>query len=283
MLSGDLDAKWSAVQRKDRDWDGEFVFAVRTTGIFCRPSCPARTPMRKNVDYFDTHDDARTAGFRDCKRCNPAGISLEHRHVDTILCACRTIGASEVPLDTAALARAARLGEAHFCRLFRATTGVTPREYFLAGRAVRLASALTMAHNVTDAIYAAGFASPSRFYDAAAAEFGMAPRAFRRGGSGELIRYGTAQTCVGHLLVGAAQTGLCAIEIGMSPDALVAGLRARFPNAEIVADDGRFNDWIAGVLAQVPTPEAFRDLPDDVCKIAFQRRVWKALHQSYHA
>ena len=269
--------RWAAVQRRDAAFDGEFVYAVRTTGVFCRPSCPSRPALRRNVSFHDTTHLAEAAGFRACRRCRPQDPPADQRRRDRVMAACARLDASEagVPLET--LAAEAGLTARHFHRLFKAATGVSPKAYFMAVRARRAHAALRDAPSVTEAIFDAGFASSSRFYGADGAALGMTPSAFRAGGTGERIRWAVVPSALGSLLVAATDRGVCAIEFGETAAALEARLSTRFPQAVLEAGDPPFHDWVHRVLAHIERPREVLDLPLDVQGTAFQRQVWAAL------
>lgn len=269
MSSVDPDLAWAAFQRRDRSADGRFVGAVRTTGIYCKPSCPARHPRRENVRFYPDGEAARTAGFRACLRCRPDEVGRDRTAVAE---AAVVLDAGETPSLSEL---AARVGYAphHFQRLFTRAMGVSPAAYARALRASRAAEALTEEKSVTDAIYEAGYAAPSRFYDQAAPRLGMSPSAWARGGAGVTIRWTVADTSLGGLLVAATDKGLCRVSF----DEDEAALRARFPHAAVEPGGEALADLAARVVAQVESPERDADLPLDVRGTAFQEAVWRAL------
>ncbi len=269
--------RWDAVLRRDAAHDGAFVYAVRTTGVYCRPSCASRPARRGNVSFFDTPAAAASAGFRACRRCRPDAPPLAERHRALVLDACAALERSESGIALDALAGAAGMTPRHFHRVFKATVGVSPKAYFAALRTRRAHEALRAAPRVTDAIYDAGFGSSSRFYGDAGASLGMSPSAFRAGGAGERIRWAVEPCALGAVLVAATEQGVCAIEFGDAPPVLVARLRERFPRAALVDGDPGFRDWVARVLAFVERPRDALELPLDVQGTAFQRQVWEAL------
>ncbi len=273
------DAKWAAVVARDKQADGEFFYSVRTTGVFCRPSCGARLARRENVAFHTDMAAAERAGFRPCKRCKPDQGALDARHAALVTAACRRIEAAEVPPSLETLAAEAGLSPHYFHRLFRSVTGVTPRGYASARRAERVRDALPEAQSVTSAFYDAGFNSNGRFYAHADALLGMKPAAFRAGGKAESIRFAVAQCSLGALLVAATSRGLCAISLGDDPDALVRELQDRFPKAELVGADAEFERWVAQVVGFVESPHIGLSLPLDVRGTAFQQRVWQALRE----
>jgi AraC family transcriptional regulator, regulatory protein of adaptative response / methylated-DNA-[protein]-cysteine methyltransferase len=252
--SSSEDPRWRAVERRDRAADGTFVYSVRTTGVYCRPSCAARLPRRENVAFHESCAEAERAGFRPCKRCRP----------------------EETP-SLAALARAAGLSRFHFHRVFKTVTGVTPKAYADAHRGKRVRAELNQSGTVTEAIYGAGFNSSGRFYAAAPGVLGMTPTQFRAGGGGNVIRFAVGECSLGAILVAATEKGVCAIELGTDPDALVRGLQDRFPNARFVGGDPAFELTVARVVGFVEAPGQGLDLPLDIRGTAFQQRVWKAI------
>ena len=275
------DARWQAVASRDRRADGVFVFAVRTTGIYCRPSCPARTAKRTNMVFLDSPEEARRQGFRPCKRCRPDDAAGDTLEVQAVTAAARLIdravetGEPVPPLQ--ALADRAGFSKYHFHRMFKGALGVTPKAYEAALRSRRMTAALTDDASVTEAIYDAGYSSSSRFYETATARLGMAPKAHRRGGAGEHIRYALATCSLGLVLVATTDRGVCAIQFGDDRAALVEGLKARFANAILVAGDDGFADLVDRVVALVERPGIGHDLPLDLRGTAFQERVWQAL------
>jgi AraC family transcriptional regulator of adaptative response/methylated-DNA-[protein]-cysteine methyltransferase len=270
----DPDHAWAAFERRDRRFDGHFVGAVKTTGIYCRPSCPARHPRRENVTFFRDGAEARAAGFRACKRCSPDNVARDER---AVLDAIAAIKAAEEPLTLAELATAADYSPSHFQRIFSAQTGLSPATYARALRDERARAALTSEGNVTDAIYEAGYSAPSRFYDNTRGKMGMAPSAWADGGRGTIIRWGVVDTSLGRMLVAATERGVCRLSF----DEDETDLRARFPNAELVEGGAEFarllDEVVASVEAPGDAPEGFAHIPLDVKGTAFQEACWKAL------
>lgn len=277
----DDDACWQAVSARDPSSDDLFVYGVMTTGVYCRPSCPARRPRRENVRFFPSPADARQAGLRPCKRCTPDGPGDAERRAELVARACRVVDDAvaegrELPaLDE--LAVHVGMSPHHFHRVFRAETGITPKAYADARRAERVRSALHDQAPVTDAIYAAGFASSSRFYASAAARLGMTPTQFRSGGKGVDVRFAVASCSLGAVLVAATERGVCAIELGDDPDELVRLFQDRFHAARLYGGDERFEALVAQVAAVVEGTSSGHDLPLDIRGTAFQQRVWQAL------
>ncbi|WP_019906726.1 bifunctional DNA-binding transcriptional regulator/O6-methylguanine-DNA methyltransferase Ada [Methylobacterium sp. 77] len=271
--------RWAALAARDEAADGRFVYAVRTTGVYCRPSCAARAARRENVSFHATCAEAEAAGFRACKRCRPNEPSLDARRAEAIARACRLIDEAEAVPRLDALAKAAGLSAFHFHRVFRTVTGVTPKAYAAARRAQGLAAGLRQANSVTQAIYGAGYASLSQFYADAAERLGMAPKVYRSGGEGVAIRFAIGQCALGAILVAATGKGVCAILLGDDPDILARDLQDRFPKAELIGGEPTFEAWMAQVVGFVEAPARGLDLPLDIGGTAFQQRVWTALRK----
>jgi AraC family transcriptional regulator of adaptative response/methylated-DNA-[protein]-cysteine methyltransferase len=272
--------RWIAVCDKISAAEGVFWFAVTTTGVYCRPTCRSRRPLRKNVRFFDSPEAAESAGFRPCKRCQPrqAAPSLQSEYAQAIEQACALIQHGDPAPTLSELAAAAGMSRYHFQRVFKGRTGVSPKQYAMAVRHQRAAQTLQTADSVTTALYDAGYASGGHFYTESADALGMTPGAYRGGAAGETIRYGLATCYLGWVLAAATGRGLCAIELGDDPDKLVDALHARFPNAEVMHDLA-FNDWMAQIIAFLDAPEHGLALPLDIQGTAFQRRVWAALRE----
>ena len=274
------DDRWQAVVHRDRQADGVFYFSVRTTGVFCRPSCAARLPRRENVAFHATPDDARAAGFRPCKRCRPTEPPLSERHAQVVAQACRTIEGSETPPSLDDLARQAALSPHHFHRIFKVIAGVTPKAYADAHRGQRVRENLGRADTVTEAIYDAGFNSGGRFYAQSDQVLGMTPTRFRRGGERTTIRFAVGQSSLGAVLVAATDKGVCAILLGDDPDALARSLQDCFPRAQLIGADAEFEAVVAKAVGLVERPNVGFDLPLDIQGTAFQQRVWAALRRT---
>lgn len=269
--------RWAAVLARDPAADGSFLYAVRTTGVYCHPSCAARPARRENVRFYRTPAEAEAAGFRPCLRCRPTEEPLGRRQAAAIAQACRAIEAAEEMPELDDLAALAGMSRFHFHRVFKAVTGVTPNGYARAQRAERVRDELQRSPTVTAAIYDAGFNSNGRFYADAGKVLGMRPTDFRKGGEGRSIRFAVAQCSLGAILVAASETGICAILLGDDPETLVRDLQDRFPNATFSGGDAGFEAWVAQVVAFVEAPRLGLDLPLDVRGTAFQQRVWQAL------
>jgi len=266
------DEAWSAVQARDRRFDGRFVIGVLTTGIYCRPSCAARQPKRENVRFFADGAAARAAGLRACKRCSPDDVSRDER---AVLAAIEAIKASEEPLALAGLAEDAGYSVAHFQRLFTRATGLSPAAYARALRRERAGEALSGGGRVTDAIYEAGYSGPSRFYADNGERLGMAPSAWRDGGRGVTIHWAVVPTSLGRMLVGATEKGVCRLSF----DEGVEALARRFPNAELVEGGEDFAHLLEQVVAAVEAPGLPNAVPLDVRGTAFQEAVWAELRK----
>lgn len=271
--------RWDAVTRRDRSADGHFYYSVRTTGVYCMPSCASRPALRRNVAFHATRAEAEAAGFRACKRCKPDTGGLAASHAAGVARACRLIETSEQMPDLDALATEAGMSRFHFHRVFKSTTGLTPKAYSAARQADRVREELPRSGTVTDAIYGAGFNSNGRFYAKAAEVLGMTPAKFRAGGTGESIRFAVGECSFGSILVASTAQGICAITLGDDPDALLHDLQDRFPKARLIGGDSEFEQHVAKVVGFVEAPALGLDLPLDVRGTAFQQRVWQALRE----
>ncbi len=271
------DPRWARVAARDKGADGLFWYAVATTGVYCRPSCPSRPANPRNVRFFAAPAAAEAAGFRPCRRCNPNGLSIQAENAVIVAKACRSIEQAGQPPSLAALAAAADLSPSHFHRLFKSATGVTPKAYADACRAARVRQELGAAGSVTQAIYGAGFQSNGRFYAASASLLGMTPGRYRSGGAGEELRFAVGQCFLGAILVAASGKGVAAILLGDDPDALARDLQDRFPRASLIGGDAGFEALVAQAVGLVEAPGLGLDLPLDVRGTAFQQRVWQAL------
>ncbi len=273
MLTKTIDsgAAWAAFEQRDRAHDGRFVGAVRTTGIYCKPSCPARHPKRENVVFYADGAAARAAGFRACMRCRPDEVGRDR---EAVAKAVRLIEqAEEMPL-LADLAAAVGYAPHHFQRLFARDLGVSPSAYARGLRARRAEHHLQEDKSVTEALYEAGYAAPSRFYADAGERLGMTPSAWRDGGRGAVIRFVTTESPLGPLLIAATEKGICRLTFGEGEGAL----RRKFPNADIRPDDGTISPWVAAALTQIERPSDHQ-LPLDVRGTAFQEKVWAELRK----
>ncbi|MBJ7222013.1 MULTISPECIES: bifunctional DNA-binding transcriptional regulator/O6-methylguanine-DNA methyltransferase Ada [unclassified Brenneria] len=271
------DPRWLAVLARNKAADGHFIYAVKTTGVYCAPSCASRRPRRENVVFFATADQAQAAGFRPCKRCRQGGISREAQQAEQIVRACRMIEQTEKPPALDALAKAVGLSRFHFHRLFKSITGVTPKHYAKAHRQQQLRQRLTKDHAITDAILDAGYSDTGRFYAESNAQLGMTPTTFQHKGLGMTIYFAVGACSVGDILVAESERGICAILLGDDAQQLVNALQDMFANAQLVGGDAAFEQRVAQVVGFVDAPEIGLALPLDIRGTAFQRRVWQAL------
>ena len=276
----ELDPRWPAVVARDRTADGTFVYSVKTTGVYCRPSCGSRRPNPVNVRFHLTTADAERAGFRACQRCRPTGPSAQAQQAAMIAEVCRAIESADTVPHLHELARIAGLSPHHFHRVFKSAMGVTPRDYAAAHRARRVREELARKNGtVTDAIYEAGFSSSGRFYETSRQRLGMTPTAYRAGGTDAEIKFAVAECSLGSVLVAQSDKGVCAILLGDDPDRLVRELQDSFPRATLVGGDRAFEKTVATVVGFVERPSGSLDLPLDVRGTAFQQRVWQALRK----
>jgi AraC family transcriptional regulator of adaptative response/methylated-DNA-[protein]-cysteine methyltransferase len=270
--------RWNAVLVRDVRLDGVFVYAVRSTGIYCRPSCPARRPAREQVLFFDVPDAAEQAGFRACRRCRPREDDRRAAQAELVQRACRWIeSSSDGPPSLAVLGAQLGISPYHLHRVFTRLVGITPRQYADACRLERLKAQLREGEDVTTALYEAGYSSSARVYERSAEQFGMTPGTYGRGGRGMSIRYTIADCPLGRLLVGATEKGICAVSLGDDDTALAAWLAAEYPAAEIRPDTGRLGQWVGALVSHLSGREPHLGLPVDVRATAFQRQVWEAL------
>ncbi len=258
---------------------GYAVYAATTTGIYCRPSCPAKRPRPENVRYFESNEAAERAGFRPCKRCKPDLADPGGRQREAVARACALIEAAEEAPDLVAIAAASGMSRHHFHRVFKSITGLTPGAYGKAVRERRALAGLAKGGTVTEAIYNAGYGSSSRFYETIAPKLGLKPSAFAKGGTGEAVFFAVGECSLGSLLVAATAKGVCAIELGDSPEDLVEGFQDRFPNADLKGDDPDFERLISEVAGIVDEPWRPLEIPLHVRGTAFQHKLWRALQE----
>ncbi|HIZ50917.1 MAG TPA: bifunctional DNA-binding transcriptional regulator/O6-methylguanine-DNA methyltransferase Ada [Candidatus Pseudomonas excrementavium] len=274
------EARWQAVQARDARADGHFVYAVRTTGVYCRPSSSARLPKRENVEFFHSPTAAEAAGYRPSRRVQGDRTAATAERSALIAQACRLIESAQTPPRLDELAAHAGLSHSHFHRVFKAETGLTPKAYSSAYRAHRLREELNTANGtVTDAIYGAGFNSNSRFYESSAQVLGMRAREYRAGGAGAVIRFAIGQCSLGAILVAQSHQGICAILLGDDPERLVRDLQDQFSRAQLIGGDEDFEQLVAQVVGFIEAPAVGLNLPLDVRGTAFQQRVWQALRE----
>jgi len=269
--------RWEAVTHRDKAAADAFVYSVATTGVYCRPSCPARLARRENVAFHGTPKDAERAGFRACKRCKPKDASARRQQAAIVAKACKLMVEAEEPLSLETLAKAIGMSPWHFHRTFKAVTGLTPKAYSAAHRAKRMREELSRQGTVTSAIYNSGFNSNGRFYAESNQRLGMKPTEFKAGGQGATIRFAAGECSLGSIVVAVSELGICSIALGSDPNTLVKELQDRFPNAELIGSDKQFERIVARVVALVENPSAGLELPLHVQGTAFQQRVWKAL------
>jgi AraC family transcriptional regulator of adaptative response/methylated-DNA-[protein]-cysteine methyltransferase len=268
----DPDTAWAAFMRRDRTWDGRVIGAVSTTGVYCKPSCPARRPKREHVTFFFSGAEARAAGFRACKRCKPDEVGRDREAVAN---AVKFIEAAEEAPTLAEIAYAVGYAPHHFQRLFKRDLGVSPAEYAKAVRNRRTEAALKANGRVTDAVYDAGYAAPSSFYNDAKERLGMTPSAWRGGGRGHVIRWTTFDSPLGQMFIAATGKGICRLTFDDSEESL----NRLFPHATIVKDEGGLKELVEGALKAIERPLAAPDLPIDVAGTAFQEAVWRELRK----
>jgi AraC family transcriptional regulator, regulatory protein of adaptative response / methylated-DNA-[protein]-cysteine methyltransferase len=268
----DADTAWAAFMRRDRSWDGRMIGAVKTTGIYCKPSCPARRPKRENVEFFATGDEARAAGYRACLRCKPDEVGRDR---EAVAKAVKLIEQAEEAPALDELASAVGYAPHHFQRIFKRDLGVSPAEYARGLRNRRTEAALKANGRVTDAVYDAGYSGPSSFYSDAKERLGMTPSAWRNGGRGETIRWTHFDSPLGRMLIAATRKGICRLTFDDSD----TSLRRLFPHATIVEDAGGLRELVEGALAAIESPLAACELPIDVAGTAFQEAVWRELRK----
>jgi AraC family transcriptional regulator, regulatory protein of adaptative response / methylated-DNA-[protein]-cysteine methyltransferase len=273
------DPRWAAVVAKDSQADGTFFYSVKTTGVYCRPSCAARLARPENINFHVSCADAERAGFRPCKRCQPDQPSRAEQAAAKVTAACRMIEESATLPTLAELAEHACVSNYHFHRMFKQVTGLTPRGYAVARRDERLRSRLGAGASVTNAIFDAGYNANSRFYESADRVLGMTPTSYRSGGANTQIRFAVGQCALGAILVAQSERGVCAILMGDDPNALVLDLQDRFPRAALIGGDAGFEELVAKVVGMVEAPGVGLDLPLDVRGTAFQQRVWQVLRE----
>lgn len=268
----DADTAWAAFMRRDRAWDGRVIGAVKTTGIYCKPSCPARRPKREHVEFFSTGEEARAAGYRSCLRCRPDEVGRDR---EAVARAVELIEQAEEAPTLDEVASAVGYAPHHFQRIFKRDLGVSPAQYARGLRNRRTEAALKANGRVTDAVYDAGYSGPSSFYSDAKERLGMTPSAWRDGGRGETIRWTHFDSPLGEMFIAATSKGICRLTFDDSE----ASLRRLFPRATVVKDDGGMRELVEGALEAIEQPLAMPDLPIDVAGTAFQEAVWKELRR----
>jgi AraC family transcriptional regulator of adaptative response/methylated-DNA-[protein]-cysteine methyltransferase len=267
---------WDAVAARDRSMDGAFYYAVLSTGVYCRPSCPSKRPRRENVVFFRAREAAERAGFRPCKRCKPDAAAAD-ANAELVEKVCRHIDAHPgEPVTLEALGRALGMSPFYLQRTFKALTGITPRAYSDSRRLDSLKAGLREGHSVTRSLYDAGYGSSSRLYENASAQLGMTPSRYRKHGAGVTIRYTIAPSPIGQMLLAATERGICSIQFGDSTATLEGRLRAEYPQAEISRSDRKLMDQVRAIR-EIIDGHSSRSLPLDIQATAFQRRVWEEL------
>jgi AraC family transcriptional regulator of adaptative response/methylated-DNA-[protein]-cysteine methyltransferase len=275
MSSENQDRRWQAVLARDASRDGVFVFAVTSTGVYCRPSCPSRRPRRDRVRFFSRPDEAELAGFRACLRCRPRDPDSRTKTVESI-CQFLQQHVNE-PVRLAELGERFGMNPFHLQRVFKSVVGVSTREYADAIRMKSFKTQLRSGQSVTDAIYEVGFGSSSRLYERSGPQLGMTPASYQRGGKGVFIRYTTLDSPVGRMLLAATDHGVCAISFGDSDGILLEGLRREFPDATLRRGEVVLRRWVRALLEQLHGERPLPQLPLDIRATAFQRRVWEHL------
>ena len=271
------DPRWASIRARDSQADGQFYYSVKTTGVYCKPSCASRPARPENVQFHATRAEAEKAGFRPCKRCKPDQPSLVEQHAVTVAKVCRFIENSETLPSLDDLAAHAGLSTYYFHHVFKAMTGLTPKAYAAAHRARRIRNELGRSDTVTNAIYGAGYSSNSRFYEKSNQVLGMTPSNYRAGGVDTDIRFAIGECSLGSILVAKSERGVCAIYLGDDPDALAHDLQDQFPRSNLIGGDSEFEQLVAKVVGFVEAPGLGLELPLDIRGTAFQQRVWRAL------
>jgi AraC family transcriptional regulator of adaptative response/methylated-DNA-[protein]-cysteine methyltransferase len=273
------DPRWARIVARDKTVDGHLWYSVSTTGVYCRPSCPSRTANPKNVQLYDSLERARATGFRPCRRCNPDGPSIECENAALVAQACRIIEEGDEEPSLVELADAIGRSPSYFHRVFKATTGLTPKEYATADRAKKVREGLASGNTVTETIYDAGFNSSGRFYEKSTGMLGMTPSQYRAGGANEEIKFAVGQTSLGAILVASSKKGVASILLGDDPEELVRNLQDRFPKARLIGADRDYEALVARVVGFVERPGIGLNLPLDIRGTAFQQRVWQVLQE----
>lgn len=273
------DPRWLAIMARDASANGSFVYAVKTTGIFCLPSCPSRHPKIENVLFFADNQNAITAGFRACQRCKPDHLPLDVKQLNLVADLCRFIVDAEQAPTLDELSEYASLSRYYLHRLFKVVTGLTPKAYAKANRVKRVRSGLAQGKNISAAAYEAGYQSNSRFYAEAKQSLGMYPKKFRSGGKDIKIYFALGECSLGSVLVAQSEHGICAISLGDDPNVLLQELQEQFSNATLIGGDANYETTVAQVIGFIEQPHATFDLPLDIRGTIFQQKVWQALQK----
>jgi AraC family transcriptional regulator, regulatory protein of adaptative response / methylated-DNA-[protein]-cysteine methyltransferase len=280
MLPDSRDEFWTAVLSKDRTYDGQFVFAVSSTHIYCRPSCPSRRPKRENVSFFALPAAAEKAGFRACLRCHPDDVQTKDPQVEMVQRVCRLIESSEgEPVTLDSLSEQVGVSSFHLQRTFKSIMGMSPSDYAETRRVNKFKQGVQAGEKITSAMYDAGFGSSSRLYELASSQLGMTPATYGKGGRGAVIRYAIGDSPLGRLLVASTEKGVCSVRLGDSDDALTTELKQEFSAAEILLDESRLRPALTAVLDHLNDRTPRIDLPLDIRATAFQRQVWEQLQK----
>ncbi|MEP6570411.1 MAG: bifunctional DNA-binding transcriptional regulator/O6-methylguanine-DNA methyltransferase Ada [Acidobacteriota bacterium] len=278
LLPDDQEAQWQAVVTRDARCDGQFVFAVSSTGIYCRPSCPSRRPHRERVSFFQLPEQAEQAGFRACLRCHPREALARDPQIQIAQAVCRLIDENDgEPLTLAALSKKLGVSSFHLQRTFKSVMGITPKDYADTSRVNRFKQGVRKGDGITNAIYDAGFGSSSRLYENASAQLGMTPATYGKGGRGAVISYALVETTLGRLLVAATSKGVCSVMLGDSDESLKADFLKEFPAAEIRHDENALRASVDAIVEHLKRKSPHIDLPLDIRATAFQRQVWQQL------
>ncbi len=278
LLADDDTARWNAVLLKDSSRDGQFVFAVSSTGIYCRPSCPSRRPRPENVSFFQLPEAAERAGYRACLRCRPKETRVADNHVEMAQRVCKLIEESDgEPTTLAKLSQAVGVSPFHLQRTFKSVMGITPSQFAEECRIRKFRTGVRTGGAITQAIYDAGYGSSSRLYEGAASQLGMTPATYGRGGRGAVINYTVVKCHLGHLLVAATSKGVCSVKLGDTPEQLANDLAKEFPSAKIDRDEQSLQPSVRAVVDYLSYKTPHIDLPLDIQATAFQRQVWEQL------
>ena len=273
------EARWTALEKRDREADGFFYYGVTSTSIVCRPGCSSRLPLRSNVVFFNTCQDALNQGFRPCKRCKPEKNNVAAARADLVIQACRHIEQAENPPTLMDLAERAGLSSSHFHRLFKKIVGVTPKQYTITHQVERFRNNILSGHSVTEAIYQSGFSSSSRAYEKSNSRLGMKPGDLKKGGAAIAIKYGISRCFLGWVIVAASNRGICCIEFGDSPDEVIQLMHQRFPKARLINADEGFNSLINEIVGFIKQPNKDFQIPLDIQGTVFQQKVWAILRE----
>ncbi len=278
LLPDDTQAQWQAVLTRDARCDGQFVFAVSSTSIYCRPSCPSRRPHRERVTFFQLPEQAEQAGFRACRRCHPRNARAREPQIQMAQEVCRMIDENGgEPITLATLSEQLGVSSFHLQRTFKSIMGITPKDYAETSRVNRFKQGVRKGEAITNAIYDAGFGSSSRLYESASAQLGMTPATYGKGGRGAVINYAIVETPLGRLLVAATNKGVCSVMLGDSDASLKADLLQEFPAAEICLDEKPLRSSLSAIVEHLKNKSPHIDLPLDIRATAFQRQVWEQL------